>query len=188
MRRPKLSIIRLLIIGAIAVLGWQGLSWARGSASTTTSTSNPDALANQADQPAKIFEGVYFKGTLPANMVVKSHSKTQRGIALEQVLVASTNYRVTDQLAITIGKLPTEGLKELSDINYRQSNKQLYESLKLESAPIGAVAFSRKDGFEKSVFWPHGSTYASVVVSGEVNRQDILSAALWQTLGGWQWQ
>jgi hypothetical protein len=134
----------------------------------------------------------YFTTNIASSFVVKSEKKVPHANLRLQMLLASDNDQSqtanTDQLAISIGSLTPEGLAGVSDVQFRVLHPQVYTEISDSDFPTGARAFVKDDmGYEKSVFWTHGSYYVSVVVSGTTDRASALNRELDSVVVSWQW-
>ncbi|MCA9327578.1 hypothetical protein KDA14_03555 [Candidatus Saccharibacteria bacterium] len=129
-----------------------------------------------------------FTSRYPSNLRVITTNEVAQGITVGQYLLGSTNLRVTDQLAVTVGELGDINLADLPAVKFRATHPDAYEPTTRSFMPSGGVAFSRIDHYETAVFWQNGGRFAAVVVSGSSARQAELEQELASVIGEWQWR
>jgi hypothetical protein len=134
------------------------------------------------------FTTKFFTTKISDAYVTRDHTERTSTGFLDRYLLVSPVEAGSDQMAITIGNLPREGVGVISDVIFRQQNKEIYTPVQLEDLPEGSVAFvSRQNGYEISAFMPHADRYATVVVSGRPDREVSLRDQLKSAVSGWQW-
>lgn len=183
-RRVTLAAGVLGVLAAFVIIN----SWANSPQRTTVSTVAQPQVAGAAKPGSVPLQMSNFSSVLPDNIVIKNRVTKPQGIVLERLLAASAQQRQSDQLAVTVGRLPAEGLGELSDIQLRLRNPGDYRAVELLAAPEGAYAFRKTAGFEISVFWADEQRFAAVVISGTTDRAGPLKTALDNLLENWRWQ
>lgn len=133
-----------------------------------------------------------FTTIIAGTLIIKSQNLQAHGNILQQLYLASNVSQLgdpkTEQLAVTIGKLPAEGLNSISDVQIRLRSPGIYLPQPAGVYPAGAKVFvNNTNNYEIAVFWPHGSNYASVVISGTVDRRSDLESLVNTVLTNWQW-
>lgn len=156
---------------------------------------HPNQTSVQGTSIEKAFKPIstdIFSTLVPDTLVVKDQTNDAHGSTLNQIFLTSNlgtpGNPITDQLAITVGKIPSDGLSGLSNIQFRLNHEGLY--LPQEGALVGenSMTFIKTEqGYEKSVFWEENGFYAAVVVSGTVDRLNTLNEDLDKAIESWEW-
>ncbi len=154
------------------------------------------STAVEGIQSSRSFESLstdYYTTTIPDELAVKSQNNARHGNTLSQTFLVNEesnfNNPLTDQLAITVGNLPSEGVTGLTDVQFRSRNPEKYSQVSQSSFPEGSKVFvSTANGYEKSVFWPYDGRYAAVVVSGTSDRATEINKDLDIVMTSWKWK
>jgi predicted phage tail protein len=131
----------------------------------------------------------YFTAILPATFSIKRQANAPPAPFLLQ-LEANTPATVDEQLAITVGKLPADGLRGIGDYNLRIKQSNVYSQTTFSNLPSHAIAFQNANPpAALTVFWPHGTRYAELTVStsgGATYSQ--LKTIYGQIITQWKWK
>lgn len=182
-----------VLCAALAVCIIAFLLWARQPVVEQAASSSVQGVSSN-NREQKPLRGINFVTTVPADITIKSNQTTPHGDVVEQMFLSSTatsiEHPISDQLGITIGMIPSGGMKAISDIQLRLSNSGTYGRIQRDEITNDHMAFIKQDDrdYEVSVFWNDGQRYASVVVSGTPARQSELEQMLHSILSSWQWQ
>ena len=138
------------------------------------------------------FEGTQFVTDLPTRLSIKSSRDVANGPILTQMLLAASGgtpgSQIAEQLAITIGNVPAEGLSGVSAVSLRE-HSAAYTEQNFDWLPTGARAFTgSQGGYEMSVFFADDSRYAALVVTGSPNDAAALEAGLAHSVATWRWK
>lgn len=174
--------IAVLVFAGILLVTWMG------SPSTVTPGAVSSVLSDTSENEQKRIEGQFFSAEIPSQITVRTHNKTPQGIRLEQLLAVGSKSQPGEQLAITVGTLPSDGIRSVSDVQYRMRNENLYRQVQFETLPEQSLAFLGTGSSEISVFWPFKGKYASVVISGVSTQNEELETIILGTLSSWQWK
>ncbi|HEX8350913.1 MAG TPA: hypothetical protein VF598_13200 [Hymenobacter sp.] len=120
-------------------------------------------------------------------MAVRSHEVDNRAPVLERYILHTSHAAQSQQLAITIGSMPSEGLIGLSDVRFRQQSKTLYTSRTLSGLPPQGFGFVSTDKQELSAFIGQGGRYATIVLSGQTGSSAALEQDMADILASWRW-
>jgi len=189
----KNKIGKLIILGFLLLIGLlisSFIYWATRPNSTKPAITAVQGASTTNSQKPLTTE--HFTTTIPESLVVKSQDSTSHGLVLLQLFLASKNTSInkplTDQLAITIGKTPSDGFSGITDVQFRMQRPNIYDTSVPINYPSGAQAFVKiEDGYELSVFWPKDSRYAAIVVSGTADRKTELNTLMQNVLSNWSW-
>ena len=184
------------IVGGLVAIFGVGLVafliWARQPGKQVTSSSDVQGASTKHE--SKNLSGANFATRIPSDMIVKTNQTTAHADVLEQLFVTSSatsiNNPVSDQIGITIGKVPMTGLVDISDIRLRLAHADVYSPINRDELPYEHYAYIKQDNseYQISVFWAEGQKYASVVVSGDATKQSRLDSIMHDILSNWQWQ
>jgi hypothetical protein len=189
MKRKRLM-VSVALLGGVG-LGLLGLNrWMNSPAATTTATLASSQAQGVLGSSAELqpFETAYFTTEIPASLRSKTSTENSRGAIMGSYLWGAIKPTLDDQVGVTIGKLGSSTLGELSAVKLRQNNTALYVAAPLEGAPAGALVYRRTDTYETAVFWQQNDRYASVVVSGQQQRAAELDQTVHAILGNWSWR
>ena len=181
-KRAVLITVSLCIICFFAITLYV---WANQNVVVTSYTTNNVITPSSPSQTSQINDK-YFNAVVPAGYTINSKSAVPEGNMLSRYVLKNIDPKSLDQLAITIGTLPSEGLTGLSDVMFRAKNTQYvpYNSIKIADK---SVEFIAENPFELSVFWSHGNRYAAVVISGTQDRGEVLKKVINDLIGKWSW-
>ncbi|TAH34097.1 hypothetical protein EYC59_03815 [Candidatus Saccharibacteria bacterium] len=184
-RSYKLGLVVVPIvlgIGAVAALN----AWSSGPAEGTIHTGIPSTATKPAEQAAPLtIQAAFFSAKLPTGFIQKDASPPTSQVS---VRVLATNTSSRQQIGISGGALPKEGLIGVADYNLRVKDTASYKRATSTSLPSGAVAFEDTAGSMLTVFWPHGGNYVSLTVSGSPGSLRDLNELLSKILQNWQWK
>jgi hypothetical protein len=168
--------------------------WANSPTSTMGSIQQPSAVEGEVIQiEPKAFSTSFYATKVPNNYRLKSSNEFQTGPILAQTLYSSASsepgLQIADQLGISVGEMPPEGLQGVSAVMFRSRKPDLYQPMVYDWLPSGSVAFSQiGSDAEISVFMTEDSRYASVVVSGSSARSQPMTDVLKNVIQSWQWK
>ena len=133
-------------------------------------------------------ETAYFTAPLPVGFVVKSNTENASPETMIQV-VATKPQSQGEQIAITLGTLPSDGLAGVSSYNLRIKNPDTYKQIEYGGLPANSPTFHSDNGtnYEVTVFLTHASLYAVVSVSGISADASNINQVLESTIGNWKW-
>lgn len=182
MRNKKLQFVigvTALMLLSVVIYGW-AMQPATGTPIQTaapTANAAPASTTLQTAYYSTVVSGVYSVINQRDNIsspVLSSVAATQTG-----------NGR--GRIAITVAKIPNTGLSEVADIRSRKERADRYEQITVSRAPEAAVAFRSKDAHEISLFWPHDSLYASVVITTTTGSVEYADSQLVDMIQSWTW-
>ncbi|MEK7603396.1 MAG: hypothetical protein AAB459_04115, partial [Patescibacteria group bacterium] len=117
-----------------------------------------------------------FATLISGDFVEKSANNKPNPPLLGQFLLRHRVSTYIEQIAITVGVLPSGGLNEVADVKLRRSQPENYTLLPGQTfAPVGSVSFATNLKNETAIFWPHDNKYAVVVVRGAADRPGLSS-------------
>lgn len=161
--------------------------WAKRPVNSNVNISATRELPQATLTPSVPLNTDYFLTTLPAGFAAQSITEKDNGPQLLQISAMSST-KDQCQLALTIGRLPQEGLSGVADYNYRISNQNLYQNTDLEWLPEESVAFISTENFnEITLIWPHQTLYAIVSLSGPQSLP-IAKQNLEHVISSWRWK
>lgn len=175
------AIPTVMVVGGLLALN----AWSSGPAEGTIRTGTPSAATPSTEQAAPLLLSTgMFTASLPVGFVQKDASPPTTDIPI-RLLATKTASR--QQVGISGGPLPVEGLSGVADYNLRAKDTTGYKRSTLSSLPAGATAFEDTTGSMITLFWPHDRQYVSVTASGSPGSQGELSDLLLKILQKWQW-
>lgn len=180
-RRTQVSVAGSVVLIAAAVFGFLWMNQPSVSRQTVEYTPEVKAATTSG------FRARYFSTELPDSLVLRSKVEDNAQGALARYMFQNSRVGDSRQLAITVSTLPTGGLAEVADVNFRVHNTERYSEFSLPDTTTGARAFRATDGYEVAVFYPNDGVYASIVLSGRVESTDELDADYLAILSHWQW-
>ncbi len=179
-----------LIVSAASI----GFSrWANSPVSTSGIAQPVHNVAGDFTEPRfTAFSGVYFTADLPSNFSIKTNKDTPEGPIKSQMLFATQSQNpgatLSNQLAITIGTLPSGGIVNTSAVSLRQRSPD-FAAESHDWLPAQALAFTGgQSEFEMSVFMPGTETYAAIVLTGSPNNKDYFTQVLDHVVSSWRWK
>lgn len=188
----------LLVLAGLGVIVSSAASmfgrWANSPTSTMGSTQQSSAVEGEVIQiEPKTFSTSFYATKVPNNYRLKSSNEFQAGPILAQTLFSGASsepgLQIADQLGVSVGEMPPEGLQGVSAVMFRTRKPDLYQPVAYDWLPSGSVAFSQMGSdAEMSVFITEGSRYASVVVSGSSARSQSINEVLKEVIQSWQWK
>lgn len=181
-RRMVIAIVGAVVflVAGNALYAWLNLPVASTGKSALTAEKPGAAASTTAIQTD------YFNTSVD-NMNLRPR-QAPAGNTLVSVLAGSTRPIDGDNLAIAIKPLPSGGVMEVSDVNYRLHTPETYQRITDDPLlPKGAVMFRATDKYEVSLFWPHGDSYAAIVLTGRPDRPAQLEQHLKTILDNWHW-
>jgi len=176
----------LVVFGVAAVLIGR---WANGSSAGTAHTGTAATKLQPALAPLSI-DTPYFTTQLPGTFTVRDRTETPGAPAVQFRLVANGGTTTDQQFAVTVGTLPSEGLRGIGDYNLRSTQTQSYTPYQPTGLPEGAVAFRASSGPAGcTVFWPHGSRYVALAMSTDGGASlEQLRATYSSAIATWVWK
>ena len=146
--------------------------------------------AETPDYTLKSYSNDYFTAQIPERFTNRSSTAGKgKPILLQQLFAAPGNATLSaDQLALTVGVLPSGGIQELSDVQLRTRTAR-YTPATFSWLPASNVAFESADqGYELSVFLVHDKQYATIVASGLNDEKERLSHEMQLFVYSIRWQ
>lgn len=191
MRRRHLATAAVMTASCVMLLGLY--AWARGpsNARITPASSGVQGASTQ-DYTVTSQSNPHLTYSLPARFVSRTKSTAEGHPILFQQLFGATNGSTgslyPDQMAVTVGHLPSDGLSGLGDVQFRQRNSD-YEQLYFDwLEPFSGMAFQKKTGgYELGIFVYQKDMYASFVQSGLVDKREQIIHEMSQLLGTVEW-
>lgn len=184
-RSRKIALVAMPV--AVAVGAAVALSaWSNDPAEGTIHTGKPAAATQAAPQATPLsLDNALFATTLPTSFVQKDTSPPTAEVT---VRVLATNASTRQQVGISGGTLPGEGLSGVADYNLRIKNTAEYKRSTATTLPAGSTAFEDTASSMVTLFWPHGGKYVSITVSSSPGSTRELYDTLSKTLQAWQWK
>lgn len=184
-RSRKIALVAMPV--AVAIGAAVALSvWSNDPAEGTIHTGKPAAAAQTAAPATPLsIDTTLFVTTLPAGFAQKDTSPSTTEVA---VRVLATNAGTRQQVGISGGTLPGEGLSGVADYNLRTKSTAEYKRSTVTTLPAGTTAFEDTAGSMVTLFWPHSGKYVSITVSGSPGNTRELYDTLSKTLHYWQWK
>lgn len=184
-RSRKIALVAIPIavaIGAAVAVS----AWSNDPTEGTIHTGKPMTTARATQQSAPLFiDNALFATSLPTGFVQKDTSPPSAEVT---VRVLATNASTRQQVGLSGGTLPGEGLSGVADYNLRTKNTAEYKRSTVTTLPAGTTAFEDTAGSMVTLFWPHGGKYVSITVSGNPGSTRELYDTLSKTLQSWQWK
>jgi len=181
-------IILIVLVPTVTLLN----HWMSTSASGDISVGTPGAEQTAAPEPSRpvAVTTSRFTTELPAGFTIKRTTETPDAPITLLELLANTNSQTDQQLALSIGILPHEGIRGNGDYNLRASNTVAYTPFRPDAMPAGAQAFRTLSGPASFVvFWPHGTQYAEIALSSDGGSSlTQLQATFSQMMAAWTWK
>lgn len=182
-------------VGILVSTGWILFSrWANSPASTVGRIQVPAGVVEgeSTEVGTKSYGNAHYSTTVPLNYVLKSDTDQPKGPVFAQVLFSaassSPGTRIADQLAMTVGALPSDKLEGVSAVMMRSRTPDTYHPLILDWLPPGAKAFtSSGPESEISIFFNDSDKYAAVVTSGSPDRREVFKSMLKTIVENWRW-
>lgn len=174
----------LIVYGVIVFKNWANQPVSVSGKKSVGSDVKGSSI-NLVDVESDYFVTKYIDSMRPLEKVVSP----QKSI-LDQQRYSSKNTSEDVQLGITVGKVNSaSSLSDNSFVKYRQTYPEIYELVKNEPFyPTGSVAYFKRDGTEKGVFWLFGDKFAAVVVSGNDYKNPNFNGSLQAAISNWRWK
>lgn len=189
MKKTSTIVIALLVIIAIGLIAIF-LLWSRQpSKSNITPQPTQSAPNDTAAAPVKI-DTAYFTTTLPAGFVVKTNTESSTNTQQLVQIVAVQPKAQGQQIAITIGQLPADGLAGVSSFTLRSKNPSTYAPVEFGGMPADAKLFSSTNDavYEITAFSTRSALYAAIASSGITANQTDTNKNLMSVLTDWTWR
>lgn len=176
------SVFLVILAGIILFI------WARQSSTGTIKDPQKSAEVEKASTPVKI-DTAYFTAILPPGFVVKSNTENASSQDLIQI-VATRPSSNGQQISISVGTLPKEGIGAVSSYNLRVSTPETYKKTEFAGMPSGLTTFysQSQTAYEITSFWVRGGLYAMVSASGLPTQKDDINQSLVTMFANWQWR
>jgi hypothetical protein len=156
------------------------------SSSGTVQIGSPSKQTPSIATPLTI-DSTYFTTQLPSGFHEKRRSETPSASDTLLHLLASGGQNGTQDVAITVGKLPAGGITEVGDYNLRRTQPEVYEMFNPGNLPTGAVAFRSKSGAPGFVvLWPGNTHYTELSFSGDGTTPQELHTTYLQVIQNWR--
>lgn len=185
-RRVKIWGISLLALGLVVTTTVMLVRhWADTSSDGTVHTGKPAPIAPAPKEPLSL-DTSYFTTHLPPGFTLKREEVTPSSPIQLQLVATNTH----QQFAVTVGNLPSDGLKGIGDYNLRVTKTTDYEPYRPAGMPVEATAFRDTTGLPAFVaFWPHGSQYTEIALSSDgADNAGQLFATFEIATHDWQWK
>lgn len=177
-------VLASVLVAAAAIVIF--LQWANHPANGVAYTGSPVASTTEAPKEPVNIQTNYFTAQLPTGFEVKRQNITSEGPTLVE-LVANNEHQ---QFAITIAKLPPEGLSGTGSYNLRVTKTDEYQAYRPAGMPVAVTAFRALTGPPAfAAFWPEGSLYAQIALTsdGGATLNDLFNSFV-QTTHMWEWK
>jgi len=161
--------------------------WASGPSNGTVHEGKPITTAEDTTPKVPLtVDTAYFTTTLPPGFTIRREADTPGEPILHELVAASQH----QQFAITVGTLPSGGLKELGDYNLRITKTTDYEPYRPAGMPVEATAFRDTNGLPAfTAFWPHAGQYTEISLSSDgAATAAELFGTFEQSTHNWQWK
>ena len=185
-RRLGFSATLLLVIIGTTIF----VIWSRGpSASKIVVSEKPVKGAQTADFTTQAYINDHLSTQIPKRYLIKTTNIGEgKPLYIQQLLATqptSSTGLSSDQLAITVGKLPVGGLNEVSDVTLRQRTSD-YTAPQLSWLGTNAVVYQKDtNNYELGMFVADQNRYATIVatVSSDKKAQSMRELqTIYQTL------
>jgi hypothetical protein len=155
----------VIVLCSVAALVLNNLSQpATGTVTVGTDQSN---LAEAPAAPATITTS-YFTTTLPSGYSIKNQNETPTGPQKLATALATGGDKQQIIVAVTVGKLPADGLSGVGDYNLRATQTASYSRTTIPGQPAGAQSFrSTARPNSLSVFWAVSGRYYEIVITSD---------------------
>ena len=189
--RRRYRISGITILGIASLVAVRTYIWSNDPATTT-----PVQVANvqgiiTPDFSTKLVSNAYFSAQFPTRFSIRrSTDGSGNPVYLQQLYTATSNSDLySDQMAITIGKIPVEGVKGVSDVQLRAISKD-YGQLFFQWLPDqNAIAYEKSThGYELGVFLGHDQYYVDVVTSGTVSNKEQIIHEMQALISSIKWK
>jgi hypothetical protein len=161
--------------------------WLNRPVNTKITIKSSAGFKATVEEPTQI-DTAYFYTLLPPGFKIDSNKENERGSQLIQISSSLTNHN-DGHLSITVGMLPVEGLRGLSDYSYRIKTPINYTNIQYAGLPQEATSFfSNKGDNEITVFWPHSAMYSMVSISGSTTQKNVINNGLQSVIDQWKWK
>ncbi len=186
MKRKKNWLIAATVLAVcLAAALWLLGSWSNGPAEGTVHTGKTTA-STQASKAASplVVQTSLFTTELPAGFVQKDASAPTSELP---VRVLATSQGARQQAGFSGGPLPADGLPGVADYHLRTTDTATYRPSTNAQLPAGSSTFESADGGMVTLFWPHGSRFVEVTVSGDPGTKQAQYTLLYKILQTWNW-
>lgn len=177
-----------LAVVLVLLGGWLYRWWHSPAESIVVSTGAQSSKVLSSENVLVPWETSQFTSRYPSNLRIITSNEVAQGITVGQYLLGSTDLRVSDQLAVTVGKLEDLNLAELPAVKFRATHPESYEQTTLSFTPPGGLAYSSVGAYEVAIFWQEDGRFAAVVASGSSVRQAELEQQLESVIKEWRWR
>lgn len=186
--------VPLLVAVALAAVVTATLThWMNGSSDGTVRMGTPVAQKQATNtlptEPVSVTSS-YYTTTLPGGFTVRRQAEVANSGPTLAQFSANTNSEADQQIGITIGRLPSDGLAGVADYHLRTSDAATYAAFTPAGLPAGALAFRTVQGPAAiTIFWPHDTLYAELSFSTEGQAaSSALLATYNRVIGSWTWK
>lgn len=180
------AFVAVIAIGLAAAL-WV---WSRQPSKSNIATQpSQSVLGQEVAAPEKI-ETAYFTALLPVGFVVKTNTESSTNTQELVQIVAVQPKAQGQQIAITIGQLPADGLAGVSSFALRNKNPNTYLPIEFGGMPADAKLFNSTNDavYEITAFMTRSALYAVIASSGISANQTDTNKNLMSVLTSWTWR
>lgn len=184
-KRIFFLLLVILIVLLAGFLVWIMLT--RPVSTKVTEVKSKVAAENQDPQKPLVIKNEYFSTKIDADLKLKTdNSRPADRPVLRQLIFLS---KTGEQLSITIGVLPGEGIRAIGDYNYRIKNPAIYRKVAIDDLDTNNEAFYYNDNNQKevSIFIENKDYYAGISVSGPVSNFNKLESIIGPLIENWYW-
>jgi len=185
---PLLVVALLIAVATIVLTHWMN-GGSDGTVHMGTPVAQKQTVNTLPTEPVSVTSS-YYTTTLPGGFTVRRQADvTSSGPTLAQ-FSANTRSETDQQIGITIGRLPSDGLAGVADYHLRTSDTATYAAFTPAGLPAGALAFRTTQGPAAiTIFWPHDALYAELSFSTEGQAaSNALLTTYSQVLANWAWK
>lgn len=178
------SVVSLILVGSFGFIQWMRQP-AHGSITKEDHATEVMGLSKEQEE----FSTRLFTTRIDSSLKVKNKNEVPSSAILGQYLLTNKDAYESDQLAITVGVAKENDVLEISPVQFRRTQPNEYsEDPGSSDYPPGSIVFTKKTGYERSVFWTSDGKYVGVVVSGGIQKKADLEESLRILLANWQWK
>jgi hypothetical protein len=185
--RKRSIFLVVLLLALVGAAAW-GYMWWNAPATTSVTVAEQRTGVLGSQDKLLDWQTALFSTRYPASFRVLTSNETAHGSTIGQYLLSTVSPNNSDQLGVTVGKLGTMKLQELSSVKMRTLYSDEYTLTDRSFAPEGSVVFTKSNPYETGVFWSDGEMYVEAVVSGSAAHRADLESALESVVTNWQWR
>lgn len=185
----KWRIVGVSAGAVVIVVGAGFFYWSNQPVTTKITVEQNVKGATTPDYALKSYANSYFSANMPARFSNRT-SITGRGqpTLLQQLFSApGSSSSFADQLAITVGVLPTGGVQNVADVQLRARTPS-YVPLTFSWLTTGTAYERTDEGYELDIFLTHGQDYAAIVLTGLMSSKEQLTHEMQLLVTSISWQ